>query len=207
MGTGSAPFRGLSALLASSTAQARASQQSMPSPSAWPRRWAFRSRRSVDRARPDAGMDGFEVVHARARECAGWIVTCDRGPEEWLATFPDPIRAQGALDCFTSGAFGLIIEGESYRDRQKPLFNRPRPRATQQSLLSARLRGYSYEGPVEAAGPVDAQTDARPPGPWTPANGRRHPQATTGPIRGDLHRRRKQGRTIVINAAADALTG
>jgi len=35
------------------------------------------------------------------------------------------------------------------------------------------------DGPVDAAGaagPVDAQTDARPQGPWTPANGRRRPQ-------------------------------
>jgi hypothetical protein len=29
---------------------------------------------------------------------------------------------------------------------------------------------------VEAAGAVDAQTDARPQAPWTPANGRRRPQ-------------------------------
>jgi hypothetical protein len=31
-------------------------------------------------------------------------------------------------------------------------------------------------GAVEAAGAVDAQTDARPQAPWTPANGRRRPQ-------------------------------
>ncbi len=32
----------------------------------------------------------------------------------------DPVRAQGAIDRFTSNAYDLIIEGESYRGRLKP---------------------------------------------------------------------------------------
>jgi hypothetical protein len=44
----------------------------------------------------------------------------NRGPDEWLATFADPVRAQSAIDRFTSNAFDLVIEGESYRSRLKP---------------------------------------------------------------------------------------
>ena len=48
------------------------------------------------------------------------IVTSNRGPDEWLATFADPIRAQGAIDRFTSNAYDLVIEGESYRAGSSP---------------------------------------------------------------------------------------
>jgi len=48
------------------------------------------------------------------------IVTSNRGPDEWLATFADPVRAQSAIDRFTSNAYDLVIEGESYRPRLKP---------------------------------------------------------------------------------------
>jgi hypothetical protein len=46
--------------------------------------------------------------------------TSNRGPDEWLATFADPVRAQAAIDRFTSNAYDLVIEGESYRKRLKP---------------------------------------------------------------------------------------
>ncbi len=48
------------------------------------------------------------------------VVTSNRGPDEWLATFADPVRAQSAIDRFTSNAYDLVIEGESYRPRLKP---------------------------------------------------------------------------------------
>jgi len=46
-------------------------------------------------------------------------VTSNRGSDEWLAAFADPIRAQRAIDCFTSNAYDLVIEGESDRPRLK----------------------------------------------------------------------------------------
>ena len=54
------------------------------------------------------------------------VITSNRGPDEWLATFADPVRAQAAIDRFTSNAFDLVIEGESYRSRQKPTLARKR---------------------------------------------------------------------------------
>ena len=49
----------------------------------------------------------------------------NRGPDEWLGTFADPLRAQSAVDRFTNAAYDLVIEGESYRSRQKPKRGRP----------------------------------------------------------------------------------
>ena len=65
------------------------------------------------------GRDTFEVLTERHR--AGSIIaTSNRSPDEWLATFSDPIRAQAAIDRFHNNAYDLVIEGESYRKRLKP---------------------------------------------------------------------------------------
>ena len=54
----------------------------------------------------------------------GFVGTLQASPDEWLATFADPMRAQAAIDRFTSNAYDLVIEGESYRSRLKPSFTR-----------------------------------------------------------------------------------
>ena len=63
--------------------------------------------------------DIYEIMIERHR-AGSMIVTSNRGPDEWLATFADPVRAQSAIDRFTSMAYDLQIEGESYRVRLKP---------------------------------------------------------------------------------------
>lgn len=63
--------------------------------------------------------DVHEILTERDR-IGSVIVTSNRGPDEWLATFADPVRAQAAIDRFTSNAFDLVIDGESYRKRLKP---------------------------------------------------------------------------------------
>ena len=80
----------------------------------------------------DFGLDAMDVNETRAayeilteRHRSGSIVvTSNRGPDEWLGTFADPVRAQAAIDRFTSNAHDLVIEGESYRSRQKPSVKR-----------------------------------------------------------------------------------
>jgi DNA replication protein DnaC len=63
--------------------------------------------------------DLFEIVTARHR--AGSIVmTSNREPSEWLPLLADPLLAQALVDRFTNNAYDLIIEGESYRKKQKP---------------------------------------------------------------------------------------
>jgi DNA replication protein DnaC len=63
--------------------------------------------------------DAYEIFTERHR-AGSMIVTSNRGPDEWLPTFADPVRAQSALDRFTNAAYDLVIEGDSYRRRQKP---------------------------------------------------------------------------------------
>jgi DNA replication protein DnaC len=70
--------------------------------------------------------DLYDILIDRYR-VGSIVVTSNRGPDEWLATFADPVRAQSAIDRFTSNAYDLIIEGESYRPRLKPRVPNERP--------------------------------------------------------------------------------
>jgi DNA replication protein DnaC len=63
--------------------------------------------------------DAHEIIFERHR-AGSMIITSNRGPDEWLATFADPVRAHAAVDRFTSNAYDLVIQGDSYRARLKP---------------------------------------------------------------------------------------
>jgi DNA replication protein DnaC len=73
----------------------------------------------LDAMDPQESRDAFEIMTERDR-AGSIIVTSNRGPDEWLGTFADPVRAQAAIDRFTSNAYDLVIDGESYRARLKP---------------------------------------------------------------------------------------
>jgi DNA replication protein DnaC len=47
--------------------------------------------------------DAYEILTERHRS-GSMIVTSNRGPDEWLATFADPMRAQRAIDRFTNNS-------------------------------------------------------------------------------------------------------
>lgn len=51
---------------------------------------------------------------------AATVLTSNRDPSEWLAMMADPLLAQSAVDRLKSAAWELVIEGESYRQREKP---------------------------------------------------------------------------------------
>src|SRR5438132_10615587 len=74
---------------------------------------------AIDTLDVTESRDLYEILLERYR-IGSMIVTSNRGPDEWLATFADPVRAQSAIDRFTSNAYDLVIEGESYRGRLKP---------------------------------------------------------------------------------------
>ncbi len=74
---------------------------------------------ALDVMQTDESRDIYEILLERHR-AGSIIVTSNRGPDEWLAAFADPLRAQSAIDRFTSNAYDLLIEGDSYRSRLKP---------------------------------------------------------------------------------------
>jgi DNA replication protein DnaC len=66
--------------------------------------------------------DFYELCVERHQKAAT-VVTSNRTPDEWLTTMTDPLLAQSAVDRLVSTAYELIIEGPSYRQRQKPSIN------------------------------------------------------------------------------------
>jgi DNA replication protein DnaC len=64
----------------------------------------------------------YELIVERHRS-ASTILTSNRDPVEWLAFMADPLLAQSAIDRVHSAAHELVLEGESYRRRQKPTIN------------------------------------------------------------------------------------
>jgi DNA replication protein DnaC len=63
--------------------------------------------------------DVYELIVERHRAGAT-IVTSNREPVEWLGQMADALLAQSAIDRLQSAAYELVIDGQSYRRRQKP---------------------------------------------------------------------------------------
>jgi DNA replication protein DnaC len=74
---------------------------------------------ALQRLDPTATADFYELCVERHQRAAT-VVTSNRTPDEWLAMMADPLLAQSAVDRLVSTAHELVIEGESYRRRQKP---------------------------------------------------------------------------------------
>jgi DNA replication protein DnaC len=63
--------------------------------------------------------DIYELIVER-HWAASTAVTSNREPIEWLGQMADALLAQSAIDCLQSAAYELILDGASYRRRQKP---------------------------------------------------------------------------------------
>jgi DNA replication protein DnaC len=81
--------------------------------------------------------DIYQLVVERHRRAAT-VITSNRDPVEWLAVMADQLLAQSAIDRLTSAAYELVLEGESYRRRQKP--RRPGGEASTPPQLPRRPR-------------------------------------------------------------------
>jgi len=62
--------------------------------------------------RPGCGRTGRRILLAKASH--------HRDPSEWIALMSDPLLAQSAIDRLVATSYELLIEGESYRRRQRP---------------------------------------------------------------------------------------
>lgn len=63
--------------------------------------------------------DVYELIVERHR-AAATVVTSNREPIEWLGLMADALLAQSAIDRLQSAAHELVLDGESYRQHQKP---------------------------------------------------------------------------------------
>jgi DNA replication protein DnaC len=85
----------------------------------------------------EATQDIYEIVVERHRR-SSTIVVSNREPQEWLATMADPLLAQSAVDRLLNSSYELVLDGESYRRRQKPGAGRMTPRGTSPSPTPSR---------------------------------------------------------------------
>lgn len=70
--------------------------------------------------------DFYELVVERHQKTST-VLTSNRSADEWLALMADPLLAQSAVDRLTAGCHELVVEGESYRRRQRPSVTKARP--------------------------------------------------------------------------------
>ena len=83
----------------------------------------------------DFGLDTLDATESRdiyevlleRHQRRSTVVTSNRAPEEWLSTMTDPLRAQSVIDRLTNAAYELVLDGESYRKRQKPGLKKGQP--------------------------------------------------------------------------------
>jgi DNA replication protein DnaC len=68
---------------------------------------------------PTETADFYELVVERHQK-ASTVVTSNRDPSEWIGLMSDPLLAQSAVDRLVATSYELVIEGESYRRRQRP---------------------------------------------------------------------------------------
>jgi DNA replication protein DnaC len=68
--------------------------------------------------------DVYELIVERHR-AAATVVTSNREPIEWLGMMADALLAQSAIDRLKSAAHELVLDGESYRVRQRPAVTDP----------------------------------------------------------------------------------
>jgi hypothetical protein len=104
--------------------------------------------------------DAYEIFTERHR-AGSMIVTSNRGPDEWLGTFADPMRAQSAIDRFHGNSYDLLIEGESYRTRQKPQLGDTQPARGTTGHRSGRRRRNGQPAPAGRPVASSSATEVR----------------------------------------------
>ncbi|MEK7215738.1 MAG: IS21-like element helper ATPase IstB [Chloroflexota bacterium] len=63
--------------------------------------------------------DLYELIVSRHRR-ASFVMTSNRGVDEWLGLFDDAILGNSALDRLANASYQIVVEGSSYRERLSP---------------------------------------------------------------------------------------
>ncbi len=88
-----------------------------------------------------SSSDIYEIIIERHKK-ASTIFTSNRSAEEWIPLFDDAILAQSALDRLAHNSYQVVIEGDSYRWRQRPGGNGPIPsRGLKSAAVPSSLKG------------------------------------------------------------------
>ena len=90
--------------------------------------------------------DVYELIVER-HGAASTVVTSNREPIEWLGQMADALLAQSAIDRLQSAAYELVLDGESYRRRQKPGLDvgTTTPRARRRRALDQSSPGRHHQ--------------------------------------------------------------
>jgi DNA replication protein DnaC len=73
----------------------------------------------LHRLSPQQSQDLYELIIERHRR-SSFVITSNRGVDEWLGLFDDPILGNSALDRVANAAHQIVIEGPSYRAKLAP---------------------------------------------------------------------------------------
>jgi DNA replication protein DnaC len=76
----------------------------------------------LHRLTPQQSQDLYELIIERHRR-SSFVFTSNRGVDEWLGLFDDPILGNSALDRLAHGAHQVVIDGPSYRAKLAPKLN------------------------------------------------------------------------------------
>ena len=71
-----------------------------------------------------ATADFYELIVERHQK-GSTVITSNRDPSEWIAVMSEPLLAQSAVDRLVATSYELVLDGESYRRRQRPTPTRP----------------------------------------------------------------------------------
>ena len=63
--------------------------------------------------------DLYELIVSRHRR-ASFVMTSNRGVDEWLGLFDDAILGNSALDRLANASYQIVVDGSSYRERLSP---------------------------------------------------------------------------------------
>lgn len=68
---------------------------------------------------PEQAEDVYELIAERHGK-SNFIITSNRTVDAWVKLFPDPVMANAALDRLANNAYQIILEGESFRRKNRP---------------------------------------------------------------------------------------